>query len=173
MDIIPANSVTFEIAHIMAQRCACDGRYQIKSQQLLLLNDQPIDRIRAVCAQCGAERAFFFDVHTFYGQEDLTDRFEQTEARLREGIAAIHAQDWETAEAHLRRVVDAEEGEPAFGWGHYHLGMVLLVQGQLQEGLAHIQEALHWVPDEPEFERGAEKALMLMEQTLGQPSSSE
>ncbi len=171
MELIPANSVTFELAHIAAQRCTCGGHYHVKSQQQLLANELPIDRVRAVCEACGAERAFYFDIHTFYGDPDAYDRFAATEAALRAGIAAIHAHNWAAAEAHLRRAVDPVEGEPAFGWGHYHLGMVLLAQGRYAEGLTHIEAAIRWIPGEPEFERGRTKGKMMLDE-IQHPNSA-
>ncbi len=162
VDLIQANSVGFELVHIAAQVCECGGSYVIKSQQLLELNGEPIDRIRAVCQQCGSERMFFFAVHSFYNQPEKYERFEATEAAFREALEAIHHQRWEDAEALLRRVLDAAEGEPAFGWAHYHLGMVLLVLERYEEGLAHIQLAVRLNPREIEFYRGLSKAYTLL-----------
>ncbi|HDQ35128.1 MAG TPA: hypothetical protein ENN14_02310, partial [Chloroflexi bacterium] len=79
MEIIPANSPTFEIVHINAQRCDCGGRYQIHGQQLLEVDGNPIDRIRTSCERCEEERAFFFAVRG----EAADDHFERTEASLR------------------------------------------------------------------------------------------
>ncbi len=162
VDLIQANSVGFEVVHIAAQVCECGGHYVIKSQQLLELNGEPIDRIRTVCEVCGTERMFFFAVHGFYNQPEKYGRFEATEAAFREALTAIHAQQWEEAEAHLRRVLDSAEGEPAFGWAHYHLGMVLLVLERYEEGLAHIQLAVRLNPREVEFYRGLSKAYTLL-----------
>ncbi len=165
MELIPANSLTFELAYIAASHCECGGTYQAQSQQLLFANDLPIDRVQAQCERCGQSRDFYFDIHSFYGQGDQYQRFEATEAVLRVAVEAIHAQQWTTAEAHLRQVIDPEQGEPAFGWGHYHLGMVLLVQGRHEEGLAQIQAALRWHPGEAEFYRGLNRALTLLGRT--------
>lgn len=162
VDLIQANSVGFEIVHIAAQICECGGHYMIKSQQLLELNGEPIDRIRTVCERCGSERMFFFAVHGFYNQPEKYGRFEATEAAFRSALEAIHEQRWDDAERLLRRVLDSAEGEPAFGWGHYHLGMVLLVLERYEEGLAHIQLALRLNPREIEFYRGLSKAYMLL-----------
>ncbi len=162
VDLIQANSIGFELVHIAAQTCECGGTYEIKSQQLLELNGEPIDRIRTVCQQCGSERMFFFAVHSFYNQPEKYGRFEATEAAFREALAAIHAQQWDEAETLLRRVLDPVEGEPAFGWAHYHLGMVLLVLERYEEGLAHIQLAVRLNPRETEFYRGLSKAYMLL-----------
>lgn len=159
MDLIPANSLTFEAIHIMAQRCVCGGEYRIKAQYLTEVEGKPVDRIEVVCVRCGNKQDFYFDVHTFYGQEERYGRFEETEAALRSGLAAIHEERWEEAELQLRQVVHPVEGEPAFGWGHYHLGMVLLVQGRHEEGLDHIRRALALNPRETEFYRGLSKGL--------------
>lgn len=162
MELIPANSLTFELAYVAASHCECGGTYQAQSQQLLFANDLPIDRIQARCERCGQSRDFYFDIHSFYGQGDQYNRFETTAAALRSAVEAIHAHQWAAAEAQLRQAVDPQSGEPALGWGHYHLGMVLLVQGRHEEGLAQIQEALRWHPGEAEFYRGLSKALTLL-----------
>ncbi len=158
MDIIPANSLTFELAHVMTQRCTCGGQYQFMGQQLLMMNELPIDRLRARCTDCETEAFFFFDIHTFYDQPPAADRFAHTEALLREALATMATGDWPAAETLLRRVIDPREGEPAFGWAHYQLGLVLLAQNQRTEGIQHIEEALRWVPNEPAFIKGLEKA---------------
>ncbi len=163
MELIPANSFAFELLHIYAQRCECGGRYEVRTQHLLKANGLPIDRITAVCTRCGAERDFYFDAHTFYGAEEGTaERFAATEAALREGIEAINRGDFEEALQKMRRVVDPEEGEPAFGWGHYHLGMLLLVQGKRRAGYDEIRKAVALVPNEAEFHRGLAKAAELL-----------
>ncbi len=163
MKLIPANSFAFELVHIYAQRCDCGGRYEVRTQHLLKANETPIDRITAVCRRCGTERDFFFDVHTFYGLEEGTSsRFAATEAALRAGIEAINRGDFEEAVGHMRRVVDAEQGEPAFGWGHYHLGMLLLVLGRREAGYEEIRRAVALVPNEAEFHRGLAKAAELL-----------
>ncbi len=159
MKLIPANSITFEVVYVQAQRCECGGSYRFESQHLLMADDLPIDRLTAVCEACGTEQNFFFDIHAFYGEEDQESHFERTEVTMRRAIEAIHVQRWTKAEAALRRVIDPEEGEPAFGWAHYHLGMVLLVQERPQEGLEEIRTAVALVPNEPEFYRGLSKAL--------------
>ncbi len=163
MEWIPANSFAFELLHIYAQRCDCGGRYEIRTHHLLRANDLPIDRITAVCRRCGETRDFFFDVHTFYGEaEGTAERFAATEAALRAGIEAINRGDFRAAVAPLRRAVDPEVGEPAFGWGYYHLGMVLLVLGERAEGYEAIRRAVALVPNEAEFHRGLAKAAELL-----------
>ncbi|MFP4344750.1 MAG: hypothetical protein ACLFU8_08665 [Anaerolineales bacterium] len=161
MEIVKANSVTFEIGHIMAQRCECGGRYEIESQHLVDVDGTPLDRLHAECTQCAEERDFYFDISSFYGQPERYSRFEKTEELLRAGLEAIQAQRWEEAEVYLRRVLDPEEGEPDLGWAHYHLGMVLLVQGEHREGVAEIRRAIQLVPREGEFYRGLSKGLEL------------
>jgi len=161
MEIIRANSVTFEISHIMAQRCECGGRYEIQSQHLVDADGTPLDRIYAECTQCAEERDFHFDISSFYGQPERYNRFEKTEELLREGLEAIQAQRWEAAADYLRRVLDPEAGEPDFGWAHYHLGMVLLVRREYEAGVAEIRRAIQLVPREAEFYRGLSKGLEL------------
>ena len=161
MEIVKANSITFEIGHTMAQRCECGGRYEIKSQHLVEADGTLLDRIHTECTQCAERRDFYFDISSFYGQPERYNRFEKTEEHLREGLEAIQAQRWRDAEAYLRRVLDPEEGEPDFGWAHYHLGMVLLVQGEHEAGLTEIRRAIEIVPREAEFYRGLSKGLEL------------
>ncbi len=163
MELIPANSFAFELLHIYAQRCECGGRYEVRTQHVLKANGLPIDRITAICTRCGAERDFYFDAHTFYGSEGGTaERFAATERALREGIEAINRGDFEAALHKMRRVIDPQEGEPAFGWGHYHLGMLLLVRGERQAGYDEIKKAVALVPNEAEFHRGLAKAAELL-----------
>jgi tetratricopeptide (TPR) repeat protein len=163
MKLITANSIMFEAAHITAQYCSCGGRYQADIQRLVIINDQPIDYIAARCERCGETRDFFFDIHTFYDQDEparaTDDPFQATEAALREAGQAIKARRWDEAEKKLHRVLDPQAGEPDFGWGHYHLGMVYLVQERYERGWVHIQRAIELIPHEAEFYRGASKAL--------------
>jgi len=80
MELIPANSITFEVAHIMAQRCDCASPYVIHSQRLMEINGWPVDCITACCRGCQAERLFFFDIHTFYSQEEQESAFTATQS---------------------------------------------------------------------------------------------
>ncbi|MDY0020525.1 MAG: hypothetical protein RBT47_11025 [Anaerolineae bacterium] len=162
MELIPANSITFEVAHIMAQRCDCGSSYAIHSQRLMEINGWPVDCIIVRCQRCQEERLFFFDIHTFYGREEAESTFAATQNALQTALEALHDHRWDEAETLLRRAVDPLEGEPAFGWGHYHLGITLLKQEHYEEGLAHIRKAIDLVPSEAEFYNGLSKALVLL-----------
>lgn len=166
MKLIIANSIMFEAAHITAQYCSCGGKYQADIQRLLIINDKPIDYIGTRCERCGESRDFFFDIHSFYNKDDemenTADRFQATETLLRQASRAMQERRWDKAEKKLRDVLDPHVGEPDFGWGHYHLGMVYLVQDRYEEGWAHVQRAIALVPHEAEFYRGASKALALL-----------
>jgi tetratricopeptide (TPR) repeat protein len=162
-----ANSIMFEAAHITAQYCTCGGRYRADIQRLLIINDRPIDYIGARCERCGASRDFFFDIHSFYSKDGQMEtngsRFQAIETLLQQAGQAIAESRWDEAEKKLHDVLDRREGEPDFGWAHYHLGMVYLIQNRCEEAWSHIQRAIALIPHEAEFYRGASKALALLE----------
>jgi len=110
------------------------------------------------CVSCGQERYFDFDVGSFFGDFEKYGRYRETEAHFQQAVVYIQAQDWPAAEEELRRVVDPEEGEPAFAWAHYHLGMVLLMQRRVTEALPHLEHAVAILPLEADIHEGLGRA---------------
>lgn len=151
---IPVNSATFEYVYVANQRCECGGRYKVMRQELLTFEGMPVDRLAVVCTSCDQERHFEFDVSSFFGDFEKYGRYRETEAHFQQAVVHIQARDWPAAEEELRRVVDPEEGEPAFAWAHYHLGMVLLMQKRVAEALPHLEHAVAIQPLEADMHEG-------------------
>jgi tetratricopeptide (TPR) repeat protein len=155
---IPANSPAFEYVYVANQRCDCGGYFAAVRQELHTPTSGPVDRLVARCGSCGAERAFDFDISSFFGQFEKYGRFHKTDDRFREAIGCLRAGRLAEAAAALRQVVDPEEGEPAFAWGHYHLGMILLLQHRPEEALTHLERAVAIQPLEPDIHEGLGRA---------------
>lgn len=151
-EIVPVNSPAFEYVYVANQRCECGGYFAAIRQELRMLPSGPIDHITGRCQLCQAERAFDFDIHSFFGQIERYDRFRQTDAHFKEAMVCVREQRWAEAEAALRLVVDPDEGEPAFAWGYYHLAQVLRVQGRLGEARLMLERAAAIQPLEPEIQ---------------------
>jgi len=145
-ELIPANSPAFEYVYVANQRCECGGYFAAVRQELRTPPSGPVDRITGRCQACQAERIFDFDIRSFFGQFERYDRFRQTDAHFKEAMACIRQGQWAEAEAALHRVVDPEEGEPAFAWGYYHLGRVLYMQGRVDEARACLERAAEIQP---------------------------
>jgi hypothetical protein len=64
---IKVNSLQSEYVYVTNQRCPCGGRYTVVSQALMLTTP-PADRLECRCQKCGQERAFVFDISSFFGQ---------------------------------------------------------------------------------------------------------
>ncbi len=159
MTPIPTNSIEFEYVYVANQRCACGGYFAAVRQELRQGPAGPVDVLTARCEGCGAERIFEFDIRSFFGQWEKYGRFRQTDGHFREAMQHLRAGKLEEAEAALRQVVDAEEGEPAFAWGHYHLGRVLLLEGRAEEACAHLERAVLIQPLEPDIHDVLARAL--------------
>lgn len=156
---IPANSLAFEYVYVANQRCDCGGFFKTNRQQLRgVSSSKPVDRLSTLCGKCGAERDFDFDISSFFGQLDEYDRFQQVDDLFREAMLHIRAASFDKAEAILRRVVDPHEGEPAFAWAYFHLGMVLLMQSRPSEALEHLEQALAIQPLESDIHEGLGRA---------------
>jgi tetratricopeptide (TPR) repeat protein len=138
---IITNSPAFEYVYVANQRCDCGGRFAAAGQELRNTPTGPVDRITGRCAACSEGRIFDFDISSFFGQFERYDLFRQTDAHFQEAMVHVRAQQWEEAEAALRRVIDPEEGEPAFAWAHFHLGAVLLCRGRAEEAVAQLETA--------------------------------
>ncbi len=156
---IPVNSLEFEYVYVANQRCSCGGYFVAVRQELRQGPSGPVDYLIARCEGCGAERPFEFDVGSFFGRWEKYGRFRRTDERFREAMSQLRAGRLATAEAALRQVVDAEEGEPAFAWGHYHLGRVLLLEGQVEEARFHLERAAALQPLEPDIHEALAWAL--------------
>lgn len=156
---IPTNSIEFEYVYVANQRCACGGYFAAVRQETRQGPAGPTDVLTARCEGCGAERSFEFDIRSFFAQWEKYGRFRQTDQRFRDGMAHLSAGRLAEAEAALRQVVDAEEGEPAFAWGHYQLGRVLLIAGRAEEARAHLERAVAIQPLEPEIHEALARAL--------------
>ncbi len=151
--LIPANSPSFEYVYVANQRCDCGGYFAAARQELRTLPSGPCDRITARCETCGAEKVFEFDIGSFFGEFERYGRFHQTDDRFREAMEHVRAGEMSKAEVALREVIDPEEGEPAFAWGYYHLGMVLVAQGRAEEALGYLERAAAIQPLEPDIIR--------------------
>lgn len=156
--LIPANSPAFEYVYVANQRCECGGYFHVVSQELRTPSAGPVDRLNAHCRACGAERFFDFDISSFFGRFEKYGRFHQVDDQFREAMARLRAGRLAEAAAALRQVIDPEEGEPAFAWGHYHLGMTLLLQRRHEEAVAHLQQAVAIQPLEPDIHEGLARA---------------
>ena len=152
-DLIPVNSPVFEYVYVSIQRCPCGGYFVAQRQELLTGPTGPVDRLIARCRKCGAEQGFDFDIRSFFGQPEKYDRFRRTDSLFRQAMEHVRAGRMAQAEADLRQVVDPQEGEPALAWGHFHLGMTLLVQSRADEALVHLERAAALQPLEPEIRR--------------------
>lgn len=65
--------VESEYRHVKATPCACGGPFAGRKQSLLTGPEgRRYDRIDAVCAKCGAERAFLFDISAFFGKRPMS-----------------------------------------------------------------------------------------------------
>ncbi|MBN1953485.1 MAG: tetratricopeptide repeat protein [Anaerolineae bacterium] len=151
---IPANSPAFEYVYVANQRCDCGDCFAVVSQELCNTPGGPIDRVTGRCKGCGAERSFDFDIHSFFGDFEKYDRFRQTDQHFRAAMAHVRERRLEEAETALRQVVDPEEGEPAFAWGHYHLAQVLFMSGRPEKALEHLQRAAAIQPLEADIYTG-------------------
>lgn len=156
---IPANSIEFEYVYVANQRCACGGYFAAVRQELRQGPAGPVDILTARCEGCGAERSFEFDIHSFFAQWETYGRFRQTDQWFQDAMSHLSAGKLAEAEAALRQVVDAEEGEPAFAWGHYHLGRLLLMGGRAEEARAHLERAVAIQPLEPDIHEALAHAL--------------
>jgi len=159
MTPIPANSIEFEYVYVANQRCDCGGYFVALRQELRQGPAGPVDVLIACCEDCGAERTFEFDIGSFFGQWEKYGRFRQTDQWFRDAMSHLIAGRLAEAETALRQVVDAEEGEPAFAWGHYHLGCVLLLEGRAEEARAYLERAVAIQPLEPEIHQALARAL--------------
>ncbi len=159
MTLIPANSIEFEYVYVANQRCECGRYFAALRQELRQGPAGPVDVLTARCEGCGAERTFEFNIGSFFGQWEKYGRFRQTDGHFREAMQHLRAGRLEEAEVALRQVVDAEEGEPAFAWGHYHLGCVLLLEGRAEEARVHLERAVAIQPLEPEIHQALARAL--------------
>lgn len=159
MEIIPANSIEFEYVYVANQRCSCGSYFAAFRQELRQGPSGPIDHLLARCEGCGAERSFEFDIRSFFGQWEKYGRFRRTDEQFREAMSQLRAGRLAEAEAALRQVVDDEEGEPAFAWGHYHLGCVLLLEGLAEEARLHLERAAAIQPLEPDIHEALARAL--------------
>jgi tetratricopeptide (TPR) repeat protein len=169
MTPIPANSIEFEYVYVANQRCECGGYFAALRQELRQGPAGPMDVLTARCEGCGAERSFEFDIRSFFAQWEKYGRFRQTDGHFREAMQYLRAGRLEEAEVALRQVVDDEEGEPAFAWGHYHLGCVLLLEGRAEEARAHLERAVTIQPLEPDIHQALARAL----EATGQPEDAQ
>ncbi|MGB9774942.1 MAG: tetratricopeptide repeat protein [Anaerolineae bacterium] len=166
---IPVNSIEFEYVYVANQRCACGGYFAAVRQELRRGPAGPVDVLTARCEGCGAERTFEFDVGSFFGQWEKYGRFRKTDQWFREAMAHWSAGRLAEAEEALRQVVDAKEGEPAFAWGHYHLGRVLLLEERVEEARAHLERAAVIQPLEPDIREALARAL----EAMGEPEAAQ
>jgi tetratricopeptide (TPR) repeat protein len=162
-DRIRTNSPSFEYVYVANQRCPCGGYFNVTRQELLNTPAGPVDRLLAECKQCDTERAFEFDISSFFGDFDKYAHFFPVDKSFRAAMEHIQAGRLAQAESLLRQVVDPQTGEPAFAWGHYHLGQVLLTKDRPTEGLEHLQRAAEIQPLEPNIHRALGKAYQALD----------
>ena len=60
--------VQMEYAHINAETCVCGGSWEVQEQSLMREDERWIDKIDVKCRKCGTEKAFYFDVSSFFGR---------------------------------------------------------------------------------------------------------
>jgi tetratricopeptide (TPR) repeat protein len=155
---IPTNSLAFEYVYVANQRCPCGGYYSVTRQRLGRGPSGPTDRLTGVCEACAAERAFTFDISSFFGEFEKYNRFQETEERFREAMIHIRAGEFAQAAAALQEVVDPDEGEPAFAWAHTHLGNVLLQLGNAEAAVVHLERAAEIQPRAPDIQEALARA---------------
>lgn len=162
---IVTNSIEFEYVYVANQRCPCGGYFSTVRQELRQTPAGPVDHLIARCERCGVEASFDFDIRSFFGQWDKYGRFRQVDAHFREAMDHLRAGRLTEAEAALQQVVDPDGGEPSFAWGHFHLGMVLLLEQRPQEALEHLRQAAEIQPLEPDIHEALGHALQALGQT--------
>ncbi|MDY7039295.1 MAG: hypothetical protein SVX38_00340 [Chloroflexota bacterium] len=64
---IQVNDIRSEYVYVANQRCPCGGDYAVVRQSLML-TAPPTDHLECRCRKCGQERAFVFDIGSFFGQ---------------------------------------------------------------------------------------------------------
>jgi len=163
---VPANSIEFEYVYVANQRCPCGGYFSPAHQELRHTSSGPVDRLIARCERCGTEASFDFDIRSFFGQWEKYGRFHRVDGHFREAMGHLRVGHLSEAEQALQRVVDPEEGEPFFAWGHFHLGRVLLLEGRPAEALEHLQQAAEIQPLEPDIHEALGYALQALGQTM-------
>ncbi|MCS7282306.1 MAG: tetratricopeptide repeat protein [Anaerolineae bacterium] len=166
---IPVNSIEFEYVYVANQRCLCGGYFSTVRQELRQAPSGPVEHLWARCERCGSETFFDFDIRSFFGQWEKYGRFQKVDDHFRTAMNHLRAGHLAEAEMALRRVVDPEEGEPYFAWGHFHLGTVLLLEGRLEEAREHLEQAAAIQPLEPEIHEVLGHAL----QALGEKEAAQ
>lgn len=164
---IKTNSTHFEYVYIAGQRCECGGRYAFLKQSLLT-GPPPIDRLDCRCRQCGRERAFDFDIGSFFGQIDKYGRFEETDRAFHEALAHLKAGELVDAEQGFLRVIDPDEGEPNFGIALFYLGGLYLKLNQPDRAYEYLARAANIQPLEPAYHQ----LLAFACQSTGRPEEA-
>ena len=87
-EIVPVDSLAAEYEYIAAQRCDCGGGFQAHSQRLTFdAARRPCDEVFVMCAQCGKDDRFRFDISSFYGKPTPRQRKRMAAKRRRKGAA--------------------------------------------------------------------------------------
>ena len=164
---IKANSTRFEYIYLASQRCGCGGRYTFLRQSLLM-GPPPTDRLDCRCQQCGRERAFDFDISSFFGQVAKYGRFEETDRAFREALAHLKAGELVDAEQGFLRAIDPDEGEPNFGLALFYLGGLYLNLNQLDRAYEYLARAADIQP----LESAYHQLLAFACQSTGRPEEA-
>ncbi|MDQ7778594.1 MAG: Ig-like domain-containing protein [Planctomycetota bacterium] len=77
-DALVVKTIDAEYEYIAGQKCDCGGAFDVKKQELKSKDDKMFDILNAVCRNCGAKRAFYFDI---------TERFKGAMGNRDEGAA--------------------------------------------------------------------------------------
>jgi tetratricopeptide (TPR) repeat protein len=167
IQLVRSNSPSFEHVYVANQRCECGGYFATVKQELLNTPAGPVDRITGRCKVCEAERAFCFDISSFFGNFDRYAHFFEVDRRFKEAIAHIREGQMVDAEMLLRQIIDPDEGEPEFAWAYYQLGMVLIAQRRPEEAVVHFERAAEIQPLEERIQEALERTRQLLESMQG------
>ena len=97
------------------------------------------------------------------------------EALLAHGRAALEAGQLNAARESFAQLIDLEEQAPqiSVAWGYNGLGLVLLLEGDLEGAVERMRQAVRWGPNEPRFRENLERALAMLAGVAPAPDEAE